>query len=429
MKEKFIKSTIILIIGGFITKILGMVIRIVITRLIGVSGIGLYMLILPTFNLFMTISSLSLATSISKIVAEERGDNRNIVLGVIPIAMIFNITIIVLITLLAPFIAKYLLQNNDLYYPILATCFTLPFITLSGIARGYFFGKQKMFPHVISHIFEQVIRTIIILLITPFLLSKGITFAVTGLILSNIVSEIASIIILFLFLPKNFKLKKENLKYNSNNLKDVFAISIPTTLGRLISALGMFLEPIIITFVLINLGYNNNYITSEYGTISGYVLPMVMMPAFLSGAVSNALLPIITKYYKLKKIDLVKQKIKQAIFISLAIGIPFTIILMIFPEFCLNLIFNTTKGSSLLRIAAPIFLFSYVQGPIASSLQAMNKSKELMKSSVIAIIFKTITLFLLLYLNIGMLAILIAYAVLILYEVIHSAIILKKTTS
>ena len=37
-KSKFIKSTIILIIGGMITKLTSMVIKIVMTRLIGVEG-------------------------------------------------------------------------------------------------------------------------------------------------------------------------------------------------------------------------------------------------------------------------------------------------------------------------------------------------------------------------------------------------------
>ena len=50
MKEKFIKSTIILLLGGFLTKVLGMIIKIIMSRLIGTEGLGLYMLILPTFS-------------------------------------------------------------------------------------------------------------------------------------------------------------------------------------------------------------------------------------------------------------------------------------------------------------------------------------------------------------------------------------------
>ena len=48
-KETFIKSTIILIIGGALTKILGMITKIVMSRLMGSTGIVLYMLVLHTF--------------------------------------------------------------------------------------------------------------------------------------------------------------------------------------------------------------------------------------------------------------------------------------------------------------------------------------------------------------------------------------------
>ena len=44
-KSKFVKSTLILIVGGFITKILGMVIKIIMTRLVGTEGIGIYMIL------------------------------------------------------------------------------------------------------------------------------------------------------------------------------------------------------------------------------------------------------------------------------------------------------------------------------------------------------------------------------------------------
>ena len=74
MKSKFIKSTIILLIGGLLTKILSMVIRIALTRAITTKGIGLYMLVLPTFNLFITLCTFSLPISISKLISENKNE-------------------------------------------------------------------------------------------------------------------------------------------------------------------------------------------------------------------------------------------------------------------------------------------------------------------------------------------------------------------
>ena len=71
MENRFIKTTFILLIGGFLTKILGMIIKITMTRFLGTEGIGLYMLIMPTFNLLIALAQFGFPTVISKIVAED----------------------------------------------------------------------------------------------------------------------------------------------------------------------------------------------------------------------------------------------------------------------------------------------------------------------------------------------------------------------
>lgn len=426
MKEKFIKSTIILIVGGLLTKILGMVIRIVTTRVIGLEGIGLYMLVMPTYSLFITIATLSLPIAISKLVSENTRNNKNVILGIIPIALLFNIIVITILILSSKFISNTLLQNSKLYYPILAMSVTLPFITLSSIIRGYFFGKQKMIPHVTSNLFEQIVRLAMTIIITPYLLKFGIISAVTGLILFNVVSELLSIFILFFFMPKNVKITKNDLKPDYDNVKNLFSISFPTTTGRIISSIGGFLEPIVITFVLLAIGYNNDYITMEYGIISGYVFPIVMLPQFLSGAVSSALLPTISSYNALNMKKAIKRKLYQAISFSLLIGIFFTIIFMIFPELSLKIMFNETEGAKYLFFAAPIFLLTYIQGPIVSTLQAIDEAKIVMNSSLIGVVAKTIVLFFALYLDIHMYALLIAIFIQYLIVTIYQYKKLKK---
>lgn len=426
MKEKFIKKALILALGGFITKILSMVIRIITTRVIGVDGLGLYMLVLPTFNLFITIATLSLPTAISKLVAEGTRNNKKLVLGFLPIAIIFNIFLIILIIILAPFIANNLLHNEILYYPIISIGITLPFITTSSIIKGYFFGKEKMFPNVVSNMIEQITRIISIIFIIPYLLKINISYAVSGLVFINCLSESLSIVTLLLFMPNKTKINKNDIKPDLNNIKDIFSISIPTTTSRLISSIGLFLEPVIITFVFLKLGYETSYITKEYGIISGYVLPMVMMPNFLSGAISNALLPTVTKSYANKKYKETKRKLLLACNLSLIIGAIFTIILFIFPKECLKLLFNTTLGSNYLKITSIIFLISYILNPLSICLQAMDKSKELMKINIIAVIIKTSLLFTLTYLNINMWPLIISYGIQYIYITIKIINITRK---
>jgi len=426
MKEKFIKSTIILIIGGGLTKLLGMIIKIIATRIIGTEGIGMYMLILPTFNLFITLCTLSLPVAISKVIAEDKVNNKTLIFSLIPIIILVDIFLIILIIIIAPYISSALLHDNRLYYPILAISITLPFISLSSIARGYFFGKEKMFPHTLSNVFEQIVRLIILVIILPKLINKNLTLAVTGMVLVNVISELASIFILFLFLPKNFKLEKKDFKLDFSNLKDIFSVSIPTTFGRLIGSIGYFFEPIILTFFLLKGGYSNNYIVLEYGVLSGYVMPLLLMPSFLSLAISSALLPVISKYYSSNRIDLVKRKIKQASLISLIIGSITTVTLFLFPSFFLRIIYNTDQGVNYLRILAFPFIILYLQSPFASALQAMNKSKKVMYANLVGIIIKLALISILSLLDFGMYSLVIATIFNIIFITTWHFIDLKK---
>ena len=84
-KNDFFKITLLLVIGGFITKILGLIIKIITTRLIGQTGMGIYMMIMPTFTLIISLTNLGFPTAISKLVAEVKYKNNKIVSYKIPL--------------------------------------------------------------------------------------------------------------------------------------------------------------------------------------------------------------------------------------------------------------------------------------------------------------------------------------------------------
>ncbi|MBQ6494851.1 MAG: oligosaccharide flippase family protein [Bacilli bacterium] len=419
MKNKFIKSTIILIIGGFITKILGSIIKISLTRVIKTEGIGTYSLILPTFNLFITLCSLGLPIAISKLISENKISGKKIVLPAIPLILLFNILLIIILIIISPIISNNLLHNNNTYLPLIAIGFTLPFISISSILKGYYFGKEQMFPATISNIIEQIIRLILTIIIIPHLMKYTLKIAITGVVLINIISEFISIITLLFFIPKHTKIKIEDFKQNKKITKDLLDISLPSTGSRLIGSLSYFLEPIILTYVLTKVGYTTNYITIEYGIINGYIYPLLLLPSFFTLAISNALLPVVSNTYSNKNYTYTKYKIKQAITLSLIIGVPCTLLFMTIPEIFLKLIYNTQEGINYIKIISPFFLLYYIQAPLTSSMQAMNKANEAMIGTLIGAIIKTILLLILSYLKIGIWGLIISNLVNIIFITIH----------
>lgn len=426
MKNKFIKSTIILMIGGLITKILGMLIKIVTNRLIGTEGLGVYMLITPTFMLLIAIAQLGFPITISKLVAEDKNNNKNLVFSTIPISLAINIIIIGFLLISSKYISNNLLHEPRTTNALKCIGFVLPFISISSILRGYFFGKQKMIPHIISNITEDIIRLITIIIGIPIFLKNGIESAVSFIVLSNIVSELTSIFVLFFFIPKKFKITKNDIKPNKKNIKSILDISLPTTGSRLIGNIGYFFEPIILTFFLLRSGYSNSYIVNQYGILNGYVMPILLLPSFFTLAISQALIPVVSKAYSDNDKRYTKRKIKQAIMFSMLIGVPATIIFLLIPEVPLKLIYNTTKGVDYIRFMAPICLLYYFQSPLSSSLQAMGKAKDSMKGTIIGISLKLIALTIGCNLKIGLWGLVIATSLNIIVVTLYDYSRVKK---
>ena len=426
MKNKFVKSTFILIIGGFFTKIIGMFIKIVMTRLLGTSGIGMYMLVSPTFMLLISLASLGLPVAISKLVAEDSRNNKNLVFLCFPITLFVNVFIMIFLLFFSNFISVNLLHEPKIKLGIMCIGFVLPFISISSVLRGYFFGKQKMVPHVVSNVVEDLVRLIVIALFVPIFLKKGISYAIAFIVLSNIVSELSSIFVLFFFLPRNFKITKSDFVFDKRNIRDVLGISLPTTGSRLIGNIGYFFEPIIMTYFLLKSGYSNHFIINEYGIINGYVMPLVLLPSFFTLAISQAIIPVISYNYSHGNIDLTKKKIKQGIFFSLLIGIPCTLIFLFIPHIPLKFIYNTSLGIPYIRIMSIVCLLHYIQSPISSSLQAMGCARDSMMGTLFGMFLRSIVLIIGCSIHIGMWGLVMATCINIIFVTVYDFLKVKE---
>lgn len=429
MKNKFIKSTIILILGGFITKFLGFIIKIIYTRIILEDGVSLYSIVMPTYSLLITIATMAMPLAISKLVAEENKRSIKILASSTMIMIVINVLILLVMFLISRFIAYELLKTKEAYILLLACTITLPFISISSIIKGYFFGKQRMLPYAVSNSIEQVIRLILISLFLPKLIAKGTLYGVTSLILLNIISEISSIIVFMFFIPKNALITKNDIKPDLNTIHEVLHVSIPTVSSRFIGNIGFFFEPIILTNILLLVGYSSSFILKEYGIYNAYSIGLLTMPSFFVGAISNSLVPEISKFYQKKNIKMVKRRFNQALLFSFVLGLFFSTLIFIFRDTLLWTLYRTTNGSDYIKILAPFFVLFYLETPIISTLQGLGKAKYTMKITFWGVIIKNVTLAVFSLFKIGIYGLIISEIINILFVVATNFYKIKKTLS
>lgn len=424
-KNLFIKSTLILILSGFLTKILGFIIKVIYTRIIGEYGISLYSIAVPTYSLLLTSATLAIPISISKLVSENKGRSIRILTSAAFLIISINLVLVFVIFLTKDFLAVNLLKEPKASPIIMAFALTLPFVSISSVLKGYFAGKQNMVPHATSNIIEQIVRLIIILVVLPILKRKSDMLAILGLILLTIISEISSIIVFLFFLPKKINFNTKILP-SKKITKDILDISIPTVSGRIIGNIGYFFEPIILTNLLLFSGYNNGYILSEYGAYNAYSLALLTMPSFFIGAIATSLLPEISKFNGNNNLKMVKRRIHQSIIFSLIIGIFFSLLIFIFRDKLLFSLYNTTKGSDYIKVLAPFFVLFYLEGVLTSSLQALGYAKVTMNITLYGVIIKLFIMAILSLCHIGIYSLVIAEIINIFFVVFFNFKHLKK---
>lgn len=407
-KNIFIKSTLILILGGIITKILGFIIRIIYTRIVGTEVISLYSLVMPTYSLLITIATLALPTTISKLIAEQKGNNLKIISTSTILIMLINIFVVIVMLISAKFIAINLLHEERCYLLLISMTLTFPIISISSIVKGYFYGKQNMVPNVVSNIIEQLIRGILIYLFVPVIMAKSEILAACSLFLFSFAEEVVSIIINLLFLPKHIKIEKHNLIPDKYTLKSILSISLPTVSSRIIGNIGYFFEPIILKNLLLFSGYSNEYILIEYGAYNAYTITILTVPSFFITAISSALIPEISKHFLDRNIAIMKKRLKEALIFALIIGISYSVILMFYGSSILYAIYHTYEGLNYIKILAPIFPLFYIEAILISFLQAINKAHITMKITITGVILKLVVLAITSLIHIGMYSLIIS---------------------
>ena len=388
-----IKNIIILLVSGAIAKVLGMIGKIIYTRIAGVNVVSLYTMITPTLMLIISITQFSFPISISKISAEGKYDNKSLLKNAYLIGLIINIILILILVLSSNFIAKAL-HNRALAPAILSISVIIPFVCVSSVQRGFLHGKEDMLPASITNITEEIIKILLIIFILPITISSGNITSVIFLILFNVITETSNILFMQKAINKKY-INHSKGRINKNIIKEILSISIPTTSVRLIASVGFFLEPIILTNTLLYTGYSPNYITMEYGIINSYIVPLLSIPSFFSISIASALLPNITKAYANKKYDEFNRKLLKLMFLSMLVGAICLIFILIFPNEILKLVYNVNFGINYIYLIGPFFLILYMQPTLSVAIQAMGKTNKLFLTSTISVIVKYSALYIL----------------------------------
>lgn len=430
IKNAFIMNTLFIIITNFIVKLLGLINKITITRLLGTSGMSLYVLSFPTIMLFISIAGFSLYITISKLVSEaiasKQYSPKKIVTLSIKYSLLLSFVILIIYLLLLKPLTTHLLKNTDLYYPLLAGA---PLIMLVGISdglKGYFAGIKKINIASLGNLIEQIGRISFSIIFLIIMLPHGMIVATTFTILALSAGELCTIIFTLI------KIKKYPIPSYDNTTgekKAILDMAVTNTSSRLLGNFTYFLEPILYTTILSNLGFSVVDIQTKYTIIDAYTIPLVTFISFLPFAISSAMLPYVSEANALKHNKTIEYYVKRSLLFCIIPAIILAINLFLFAEEYMYLIYKTTEGTNYIKYISFIFICYYIHVPINSILQATGHNKKVFITSSITNILRLVLLVILSYIDfIGLDSIIYATTATVVIGFLISFILLIKYT-
>lgn len=427
--KSLIGGTVILVIANFISKILGAVLKIPLTYILGEEGMAIYH---TTFSIYITVLFLTtsgIPFAISKYISEELAHSNE---GNVKKAINLSLVIMSFLGLLGTFILFFgsdffalSMKDPKAILPIKAIAPSVFLVAVGCVYKSLYEAYTDMLPTAISQVLESFIKLAFGYTIALWLSSFSVTLATTGAIFAITIGELlATLILAMLFLPYSKNLKKA---IATDNYKTVFlsimSVAVPLMATSVISGSFSLLETSIIrnrlTSIIFTKETAENFIHQYsaytdifdqilnthkmdidgarwlFGAYSGYASTVFNLPVGILASFGVSVVPVVTRCIALSDLKKLNNIMNSVMKIILILALPCTVCMIMYSDEVLYILFKNTASAKMLKMLSPTLSIISISNIITATLYASGKIALPFFNDTIASIVKiTLTYFL-----------------------------------
>lgn len=403
-KSGFIVQAGILAVAGILSKIIGLLYRGPLHRVIGDLGLGYYQSAHAYYTIILLISSYSIPSAISKVIAQKLGQReyRN-AHRVFKCALGYVLAVGGIASAVLLVMAGFFLKQPEAASVLRAFAPTIFLYGILGVLRGYFQGHGSMVQTSVSQILEQVANAVVsvgaaCLLIQTSMGTMDVPADEAGQILratrgavGSALGAGAGVLAALLFMMGMYAFNKTSIEKKIRNDRHVGTDSYQSILRMIV----MVVTPFILSTAICNLsGTLNNVVFTElypavkeldtvsifsrWGVYSGQALTISGIPTAFAAAMAAAVIPSLAQLVAAGDMDGVREKIGLSVKVISMISIPCAVGLFALARPVAGLLFVNTKETedlvtNLLMALAVSVVFYGISTLNSSILQGLGK--------------------------------------------------------
>ena len=385
-KDAFLRGAFILAAAGIAVKMIGSVNRILLSRLLGGEGIGLYQMAYPIYLLVLSISSAGIPVAISILVAERiaLSDHRGA-------ARVFRVSLALLVATGALFaaalffgadllISHHIVRDARAYYAIIALAPAVFFATILASYRGYFQGQQLMTPTAASQVAEQFVRVVTMVALAYLLLPRGLEYAAAGASFGAGPGAFSGLCVLLYFHWRH-RHRLQDLENQPSNVEQqparriamrLVKLALPVSLANImapaVSSIDMLMVPVRLELA----GFSVERATTLFGYLTGMAMPLVMMATIPTASLAASLVPAVSEANALQDATGVKRRVRTALRLCYMITIPSFVGLWALATPISRMLYGTEEAGQCIAILAMAILLLGVHQITTGALQGLG---------------------------------------------------------
>ena len=353
--NSFLKGTLILTVSSIVVKVIGALNWILLSRVLGGEGIGLYQMGFPIYLMAITVSSAGIPVAISIVTAEKVAKN-----DFKGAERVFHVTLrLLFVTGLVFSLALFFgaqklidwqfIRDARAYYSIIALAPAVFFVTFLASFRGYLQGWQIMTPTACSEITEQLVRVVTMLFFASYFLPKGLAAAAGGASMGAGAGAFCALLVLMFFyqrLKKDMKAKQslQNMdavpETSSSIISRLLKLALPVSLTSLMLPIVANLDLLIVPQRLEVAGFDVRHATELFGYLTGMAVPLVNLSTIFTAALAISLVPAISEARALGLQESIRHKTGVAFRVAMIVTFPCFMGLFFLAEKVAGLIYN-----------------------------------------------------------------------------------------
>ena len=395
-KKVFLKGTLILACTGLVSRIAGFFYRIFLSHAIGAEGLGLYQLILPLQGLMAALSYTGIQSALSRLIAsrlalqEKKEAYFSLVTGIFA-AVFFSAVTGFLLFRHADFFASTILKAPGTSDLLRLTAASIPLCAIHSCIDSYYYARKKASVPAAVQLSEQAVRIGATYILYLIFLSEG--RPVTAMIADggSLAGEAAASLISLLMVSFHFgnhPVKEKTSVKIFPLIKDLFTLSFPISLNRILLTLLGSIEAVLIPQMLIRCGMTSSEALKIYGIFTGMALPLLLFPSTLTTSAAVMLMPSVARMDALGDQKQIRHVTDQTFFLCMFLGFLCGSGFFLFGPFLGTLLFHSQTAGTYIRYLSFSCPFLYTNTMLASILQGLGRPGRCLIHSAAGILIR-----------------------------------------